>query len=577
MSESPRSARTGLRAAAVLTAASLALSSCAADSASEPTSEEEQASSESPTPPGEFTGVSLESVPGSDGAVRRTVLESSNEGAVDPYDAEVQQAVTEALEGLAADEEAAPDDPLLVLNPYGTSTTGMYARFDTPVDGTLAYTVSSPGTEDWTRTARDASPDPAVLETQLVGVVPGAQNTLTTTFRPADGSAPVEHEVRLTAPEARSGLAGTLERSGGEADAQQLTDGLFVLSGADGDRGATPLVDNAGVMRGEITGRGYRVDRVDFHGGTMVVPVDLSTVARIDPLGRAVQIHQLEGLKMHHDFEVTEDGEMVVLVDDEAKDSVEDVVAVLDLDTGESRVLLDFDDLMGSYKDMTVEWAWSEDGETDMDWLHFNSVDLLDEDSLVLSARETSAVIKVDDVWGEPTIDYLLGERDVWEGTEVEHLVLDKQGNFPDQGGQHTAVAVRDESSGDGRHYLDVYDNNYWQMRSRPDYRGNVPDGASTSFNGEDDDVSKVRRYLVDEDARTYALVDEFEVPYSSIVSSAQRHDGNVVVASGRPKVFGEYTGDGTLLAQYSVESEDGLYRVLKYSFEDFWFSGAEG
>lgn len=577
MTESSRSARTGSRAATVLVAVSLVLSSCGAEPAPESGAEEDQASSAASTPPGEFAGVSLEPVPGSDGAVRRTVLESSNEGAVDPYDAEVQQAVAETVEELAADEETSPDDPLLVLNPYGTSTTGMYARFDTPVDGTLSYTVSSPGTEDWTRTARDASPDPAVLETQLVGVVPGAENTVTTTFRPADGSAPIEHQVRLTAPEARSGHPAMLERSGGEAEVQQLTDGLFMLSGVDGDQGATPLVDNGGVVRGEIIGRGYRADRIAFHEDTMVVPVDLSTVARIDPLGRAVEIHQLEGLKMHHDFTVTEDGEMVVLVDDESKDSVEDVVAVLDLDTGESRVLLDFDDLMGSYKDMTVEWAWSEDGAADMDWLHFNSVDLLDEDSLVLSARETSAVIKVDDVWDEPTIDYILGERDVWEGTEVEHLVLDKRGDFPDQGGQHTAVAVRDESSGDARHYLDVYDNNYWQMRSRPDYRGNVPDGASTSFEGEDGAVSKVRRYLVDTDARAYELVDEFDVPYSPLVSSAQRHDGNVVVASGMAKVVGEYTEEGTLLAEYSVETEDRVYRALKYTFEDFWFPGAEG
>lgn len=100
-----------------------------------------------------------------------------------------------------------------------------------------------------------------------------------------------------------------------------------------------------------------------------------------------------------------------------------------------------------------------------------------------------------------------------------------------------------------------------------------MPAGASTSFPGEEGDVSRVRRYLVDEGARTYELVREFEVPYSSVVSSAQRHGGNVVVASGMDRTFAEYDDAGTLLVRYAVEADERVYRALKYSFGDFWFA----
>lgn len=177
----------------------------------------------------------------------------------------------------------------------------------------------------------------------------------------------------------------------------------------------------------------------------------------------------------------------------------------------------------------------------------------------------------------EQTVEWAWGEDDVWQGSDYEYLVLEKRGDFPDHGGQHTVIGTRDESAGDGRHWVELFDNNFWQMRNRPDYEGEVPEGASTSFSGEEGDVSRVRRYLVDERARTYELVEEFEVPYSPIVSSVQRHDGHLVVASGTAKVFGEYDEDGTLLAQYTIDTEELLvYRVLKYDFEDFWFSGAE-
>ena len=39
------------------------------------------------------------------------------------------------------------------------------------------------------------------------------------------------------------------------------------------------------------------------------------------------------------------------------------------------------------------------------DWLHCNTIQLLDDGSALFSARETSTIIKVDDLESDPTLD----------------------------------------------------------------------------------------------------------------------------------------------------------------------------
>ncbi|MEX5295392.1 aryl-sulfate sulfotransferase [Kocuria sp. CPCC 205268] len=486
---------------------------------------------------------------------------------------DVQQVIDAALDDLET-QGPTPADPLLVLNPYGTNTTGVLARFGTEGGGTLTYTVSSPGTENFTRVAEDHDPSDTAFEGQLIGVVPGAENTVTTTWQPDDGEA-AEFSFTLTAPASASGDRTTLERTV-EGDAEELTDGLFAVIGLRRHVDYTLLYDNAGVLRAEFDLDGYRTDRLEFYDGTMVTTVGTNRVARIDGLGRVVATHVLPGYEMHHDFDVTDDGKVVILATETAKDSVEDVLVSLDLGTGAVEKTVDFSELLADYTTRARPYG----PDSVDDWLHLNSVDWSpDGDSVIVSSRETSAILKVDDVHGSPALDYVIGQAEVWAGTEAENLLLEKAGDFPDTAGQHSVVRHDDADLAPGQYYLTMFDNSFWRMNSRPDYTGPVPAGASPVATADPALRSEYRRYLVDENAGTYTEVESVPVPYSAIVSNVQDLGGPLLINSGQALTFAEYDAQREVIARFGYALEgptenDFAYRVLKYDFEDFWFAG---
>ncbi len=90
---------------------------------------------------------------------------------------------------------------------------------------------------------------------------------------------------------------------------------------------------------------------------------------------------------------------------------------------------------------------------------------------------------------------------------------------------------------------------------------------------GKDAEYSYYYRYLVDENAGTYQLVQEFGLPYSSIVSSTQHYKENIVTCSGNAGVFEEYNADGKRIARYFMDVDPFTYRVFKYDMKGYWFA----
>lgn len=137
---------------------------------------------------------------------------------------------------------------------------------------------------------------------------------------------------------------------------------------------------------------------------------------RIDGLGRVVRTYPLGGYELHHDINYGPDNTVVALAEAPGRTTVEDLVIEVDLETGAVTELVDFSELMADYKDAythvigaTDTFFWQA-GE--WDWIHLNTVEYLPgEDSLVVSSRETSAIIKVTNVHGEPAVSYLIGDE----------------------------------------------------------------------------------------------------------------------------------------------------------------------
>ena len=102
--------------------------------------------------------------------------------------------------------------------------------------------------------------------------------------------------------------------------------------------------------------------------------------------------------------------------------------------------------------------------------------------------------------------------------------------------------------------------------------RGGQMSGQKLGRMGMQGDASKYYKYLVDENAGTYELVESFDVAYSSIVSSVQDVENNHVTSSGKSNCYAEYDEDGELIIQFNYTSQKYAYRVFKYDFCRVWF-----
>lgn len=455
---------------------------------------------------------------------------------------------------------------LTVYNPFGTNTQSMYVYFTTAEAVSVSYTihVEDESIGDFSRSVYQDESYEKEHEFQLIGLVPDMINEITFTLTREDGTVTTE-EMSYE----MGSLLGTekvqLDMTA-EGDAEKLEDGLYVVLGNDSSGlDFMYYYDNEGVLRGEVPILGYRSHRIIFDEDSMYYSISETKMARVNRLGQVVNVYNLEGYELHHDYVFDDDGNILILASDETQDSVEDIVVRLDVDSGEIEEVLDLEDLFGSYKE---ECTYSDDGE--LDWMHINTIQWMGEDSVLLSSRETSSVIKVENLYEAPEVSYIIGSVSFWEETGYEEFVLEQDGDFTVQGGQHSVTYVEDDSLKDGQYYLYMYNNNIGLSKSNPDYDwssvGLVEDSAKGG------ESSYYYEYLVDEEAGTFELADSFSVPYSGYVSSAQNLMQNTVIDCGMQGVFAEYDEDHDLIASYEMEVETFIYRVYKYRFEGFYF-----
>lgn len=493
------------------------------------------------------------------------------------YDLDVQEAIQSQIDALK-EQDHTMEDPLLIFDPYGTNTTSLYIWFEEEEASALSYTIQCDGYADFNRTLYSNSEDntSSTHEHQLIGLVPGESNTITLSAKDSDGTLLEQVEFTVEAPQLSSGYPTQIEKN--TENDTELSEGLYMTFGLNYSYdGYSFLIDNEGTVRGELPLDGDMIENIMFYDDTMFYSVDLSKAVRVDRLGKVIAVYEFPEYELHHDYVLNSDGEIIALATEYAKDSVEDIIISIDLESGDVEKIIDFDEVMGDYKALTQPYsADSMWGSQDWDWLHFNSIQLVNEDEMILSSRETSTIMKFDNIYDDITIDYFIGPENVWADTAYSQYLLTKEGNFTNAAGQHNVVYETDDSLEEGQYYLYFYNNNFWSYESRSESISGS-EGNSTSFQDDGNSISYYTRYLVDENECTYQLVDSLSVPYSSIVSSVQWYGDELIVNSGMRTEFYIYDADGELLASYAYNDADESiflgYRIYKYSFTDFWFA----
>ena len=514
-------------------------------------------------------------------SVSRIVPDEYEEDGFTYYDEDVQQRLGQQLMEMVG-QGASMDAPLAVLDPFGTGSNGLLLSFQTERRSQIRYTVHTTSAElpDYTAVAQSSADGNSFSRNHcflLIGLVPGETNEVTLEALGERGRVQQTVTFTIEMPEAISGYANQLDTTDGDSTAA-LTDGLYYAMGLGDYYGYTFFFDNDGVLRYEMVLEGFHSDRFLYTDGGLYTCVSSRKIALMSPLGQAVRVYDLGQYELHHDINWGPDGTILALVNDTKQDTVMDVVVSLNPETGEVSEVVDFSEQMdGYYGEMTHPvpitggsfWQAGED-----DWLHLNSVQYMEkDDSILVSSRETSTIIKVSDIGGTPTLSAFIGDPAFWADTPYADLCYAMDGDFVAQYGQHDVELVADDSLEDGQYLLRMYDNNYWSLSTRDGYDPELADSVSTSLTS--GDASYITFYLVDDNAKTFSLVEQHAVPYSAIVSNAQEIGGNFVVNSGVAHQFGEYDSDGNLIRAFDYDCMMNGYRVMKGDFVGYWFQEA--
>ncbi len=491
------------------------------------------------------------------------------------YTSEFQDGIYERIQELKSSEYSL-DSPLIIANPYRTNTTSLYVYFNTDTAVEISYTITTEGYSDFSYTTSGGYA--TEHEYQLIGLVGGNLNTVTLTATDEDGNTE-STQWTYEAPEILNQDEYIQIEITEGTSTQELSDGLYTVLGNDQDmdEGADEtaayryiyIYDNDGICRSEIPLISYRAHRLIFEDGIMYYSASGKCLAGMDATGYICELYDLGDYRLHHDYIFGTQDDILLLGTDYYSDTEEDIVISLDEETGEVTTVVDLRELFSDYL-ATLDYP----EDDSLDWMHLNTLSLIGDDTLILSARETSTIIRVDNIYDEPTVEWIIGSDTFWEDTGYEDLLLEQVGEFSLQAGQHCVQVVEDNSLEDGQYYLYMFNNNFTMCSSRGyDYTQDDNYYGTYSEVQAEDAESYIYVYLVDENEGTFELTYSQPVAFSAYVSSTQLMDnGNILTDSGFAFTAAEYDSDGELIQSITGSGDQWWYRVFRYDYSGFWF-----
>lgn len=455
--------------------------------------------------------------------------------------------------------------PLIIYNPYGTNKLSFNIYFNTDEESKLVYKISVDGYVDFSSELNNEKENNLTKEHsyQLIGFIPGKINHLSLVLKNKNDDIIDEQTIDIDMTSIKINVSTQLEVFG----EGKLSNGLFAMLGHDNNYNAnTYLYDNNGILRSELVLDSYRSDRIIFDGTDMIYSYSKSGFIRVNRTGMITQKYDIDGYTMHHDYVYDDNSnKLVILANKNGADTIEDRVISLDLDTGKVKELLNMMDYLEEMYDKAISPGKNTYGGYELDWIHLNSLQVVNSKDIILSSRELSSIIYIENFYTNPQLKYIIADSEFYDDTIYQSYLLQSDGEFNKNVGQHSIVYSKGD---DGKYYIELFNNYFGKSRTRPDFKFNNFDNIGTYEEGE---YSYYQKYEVDEETNSYKIVNEIKIPYSSIVSGVISLDDNIITSSGMSHCIDEYDSDNNLLKEFKYTSKKYAYRVYKYSFDN-WF-----
>ncbi|MGX7063872.1 aryl-sulfate sulfotransferase [Enterococcus cecorum] len=492
----------------------------------------------------------------------------------DVYQLSTQERIQEQLLQLIESQTPTFTQPLIVSNPFLTNTTGLYLAFSTDEAVKISYRIDAQGYPSFEKNLKQNEEYATSHQYQIIGCIPNVDNLITLTATIQDGQQQ-QMQFHYTPPKLSTTSEMNYQLSKQESD-ESLSEGLFAVIGNQAGEKATYLVDNDGYIRAEMPIVNYNSMRLVFNDQQeMFMAVSDSKIVKINALGQVKQVLDLANTDylLHHDYILNDKNQLIALATSKTAkkqaDYVEDRIITIDLSTQEVTEIANFEELLPDLYQKATGIEEHSNNKGYLDPVHINSLQLTDNQQLLVSSRETSTILALKpDERGIYQVEYMMGDEAIWQGVgECGQLLLEKEGSFTSQYGQHSITYETAEDLSAGQYYLSLFNNNSTIMDSRIDISlTEIADKTAGK-------ISKYMKYLVDEKTNSYKLVESFDVPYSAYVSSVQNYQNHIIVDSGQQATFAEYTNSGKLIQRFTQKTDTKyLYRVYKYDFKNYYF-----
>lgn len=492
----------------------------------------------------------------------------------DVYQLSTQEKIQEQLLQLIESQTPTFTQPLIVSNPFLTNTTGLYLAFSTDEAVKISYRIDAQGYPSFEKNLKQNEEYATSHQYQIIGCIPNVDNLITLTATTQDGQQQ-QMQFHYTPPKLSTTSEMNYQLSKQESD-ESLSEGLFAVIGNQAGEKATYLVDNNGYIRAEMPIVNYNSMRLVFNDQQeMFMAVSDSKIVKLNALGQVKQVLDLANTDylLHHDYILNDKTQLIALATSKTAKKqagyVEDRIITIDLSTQEVTEIANFEDLLPDLYQKATGIEEHSNNKGYLDPVHINSLQLTDNQQLLVSSRETSTILALKpDEQGIYQVEYMMGDEAIWQGVgECGQLLLEKEGSFTSQYGQHSITYETAEDLSAGQYYLSFFNNNSTIMDSRIDISlAEIADKTAGK-------TSKYMKYLVDEKTNSYKLVESFDVPYSAYVSSVQNYQNHIIVDSGQQATFAEYTNSGKLIQRFTQKTDTKyLYRVYKYDFKNYYF-----
>ncbi|WP_235426599.1 aryl-sulfate sulfotransferase [Enterococcus cecorum] len=492
----------------------------------------------------------------------------------DVYQLSAQERIQEQLLQLIESQTPTFTQPLIVSNPFLTNTTGLYLAFSTDEAVKISYRIDAQGYPSFEKNLKQNEEYAMSHQYQIIGCIPNVDNLITLTATTQDGQQQ-QMQFHYTPPKLSTTSEMNYQLSKQESD-ESLSEGLFAVIGNQAGEKATYLVDNDGYIRAAMPIVNYNSMRLVFNDQQeMFMAVSDSKIVKLNALGQVKQVLDLANTDylLHHDYILNDKNQLIALATSKTAKKqagyVEDRIITIDLSTQEVTEIANFEELLPDLYQKATGIEEHSNNKGYLDPVHINSFQLTDNQQLLVSSRETSTILALKpDEQGIYQLEYMIGDEAIWRGVgECGQLLLEKEGSFTSQYGQHSITYETAEDLSAGQYYLSFFNNNSTIMDSRIDISlAEIADKTAGK-------TSKYMKYLVDEKTNSYKLVESFDVPYSAYVSSVQNYQNHIIVDSGQQATFAEYTNSGKLIQRFTQKTDTKyLYRVYKYDFKNYYF-----